>query len=160
MSALSGTLLANKDAAPHGYAPLLIAQFVFTDGTSLYCSTHNLNTSEGGTAYSGHSYLARIADQDLAQIQARSEQGIDRIADVTLHLYNADQFIWTNYEKASGKGFKGARLYLSLILMDIDPSTGGYVFTSDSPAPLKFSGICDAPNFENGGQTIVVRATT
>ena len=123
----------------------------------MYAATHNLSASEGGTAYGGNDYLARIDSEDITAIQARSEQGIDRISDVTLHLFNADQALYDGYETPSGKGFKGALLTLSLVLMDID-STGAYIFSSDSPAPVKFSGICDAPVCENG--MLTVRATT
>lgn len=157
---LSGTLLANKDQAPAGYQPLLLATFTFADGSVLRLSTHNLNAAEGGTQYAGNDYLARIAQQDIEAIQSRSQQGIDRISDVTLHLYNADQFLYTTYEAASGKGFKGAFVKLAMVLLDIDPSTGGYLFTNDSTAPLKFKGICDAGQLENGGQMLTVRATT
>lgn len=156
---LTGSVLANKDFA-QGYQPLLLAQFTFPDGSMLFASTHNLNTAEGGTPYQGQNYIARIDQQDIASIQSRSQQGIDRISEVTVRMYNADQFLYLNYEAASGKGFKGALLKLSLVLMDIDPTTGNYVFSSDSPAPVKFSGICDAPQCEAGGQYMNVRATT
>ncbi len=158
--ALSGTLLANKDASPQGYQPLLLASFTFADGSVLRASTHPLNTAEGGNQYAGNDYVARLQSQDIQQLQARSQEGIDRISDVTLHLYNADQSIFSAYEMASGKGFKGAKLQLAIVLSDIDPDTGNYVFTNDSPAPVKFSGICDAPQVEQGGGTITVRATT
>lgn len=140
--------------------PLLLAEFTFPDGTKLYASTHNLSAAEGGNSYQGNSYLARLQQQDIAAIQSRSEQGIDRISDVTLHLFNADGYLWTNYETAAGMGFKGATVKLSLVLMDIDNTTGAYTFSNDSPAPVKFSGICDAPSLDAGGSMLVVRATT
>lgn len=157
---LQGSILSLKDSVPQGLQPLLLAQFVFPDGATLYASTHNLSAAEGGTPYGGNSYLARIQSQDISAIQARSEQGIDRISDVTLHLINTDQFLWTNYETAAGKGFKGAQLKLTLVLMDIDNTTGSYTFTNDSPAPVKFAGICDAPQCEEGGRIMTIRATT
>lgn len=158
--ALSGTLLANKDASPQAFQPLLLASFVFADGSVLRASTHPLNTAEGGNQYASNDYVARIQSQDIQQLQARSQDGIDRIADVTLHLFNADQTIFSAYEMDSAKGFKGAKLQLALVLADIDPSTGNWIFTSDSPAPIKFSGICDAPQVEEGGSMLSVRATT
>lgn len=155
---LSGGLLSNKEG---NYAPALLATFTFADGSTLHASTHPLNTAEGGTQYAGADYLARIDSQDIQQVQARSEQGVDRISDVSLKLYNADQFLLINYELAVGKGFKGAILQLALVLIDIDPSTGNYVFTNDSPAPYKFTGICDAPaQAPAGGQFLNIRATT
>src|SRR5438105_10161906 len=160
--ALSGGILSLKDPNTQGlsFQPLLLVQVTFGDGNTFYASTHNLNTTEGGNQYNGRDYLARVAMQDISAIQARSAQGIDRISDVTIHFDNSDQFVYNNYEIDPQKGFKGAKLALVMVLMDIDPSTGNYVFTNDSPAPLKFGGICDAPICENGGQTLTVRATT
>jgi hypothetical protein len=127
----------------------------------LRASTHNYNSAEGGNQYAGNDYLARVDSHDIAQIQARSAQGVDRISDVTIHLYNADQYVYLNYEAAAGKGFKGAILKLAIVLMDIDPSTGLYTFSTDSPAPTKFQGICEAPQGSDGGaQTLSIRATT
>jgi len=152
------SLVASKEG---GYAPLLLARFVFADGSSLYVSTHNFNSGEGGNQYNGNDYLARIDTQDIQQIQARSEQGIDRISDVSIRLFNADQYILLNYELASGKGFKGAILTLALVLVDIDPTTGNYIFSTDSPAPFKFTGICDPPDkAPAGAQFLNIRATT
>jgi hypothetical protein len=142
---LSGSILSLKDSAPQGLQPLLLAQFVFPDGTTLYASTHNLNAAEGGTPYGGNSYLARIQSQDISAIQSRSEQGIDRISDVTLHLFNADGYLVDELRDGDRQGLQGRAVKLSLVLMDIDNTTGGYTFTNDSPAPVKFSGICDAP---------------
>jgi hypothetical protein len=157
-----GSLISTKEPASNGqaYQPLLLAEFTFNDGTVLRASTHNLSSGEGGTQYASHDYLARIDAQDIAAVQARSSTGIDRISDVAIHLYNADGWVYDTWEAAAGKGFKGAILKLALVMMDIDPSTGGYIFTNDSPAPVKFLGICDAPQCENGGQMLVVRATT
>ncbi|MEO8372379.1 MAG: hypothetical protein ABI806_24550, partial [Candidatus Solibacter sp.] len=139
---------------------MLLATYQFADGSFFRCSTHNFSTGEGGNQYNGNDYLARIDAQDIQQVQARSEQGVDRIADVTIHLYNADQLIFTTYEQNAARGFKGAKLKLALVLMDIDPATGLYTFSTDSPAPVKFSGICDAPSCEAGGLMLIVRATT
>jgi hypothetical protein len=150
------TVIASKDA---NYAPILLASLTFADGSMLYLSTHAFNAGEGGSQYQGNDYLSRIAEQDISQVQARSEQGIDRISEVTLHLYNADQYLLTNYEQASGKGFKGAILKLALVLCDID-SSGAYVFSTDSTAPVKFQGICEAPQGENASAMLSVRATT
>ena len=58
------------------------------------------------------------AADDLAKIVVGAED----------ELFNADQFIYNNYEIAAGKGFKGAKLSLVMVLMDIDPNTGGYLF--------------------------------
>jgi hypothetical protein len=152
------TLLIGKE---QNYQPALLAQFQFQDGSTLRCCTHNLSSAEGGNQYQGNDYLARIDDQDIAQVQARSEQGIDRFGDVTIRLSNADQYILLNYEFNATRGFKGAILQLALVLMDIDPATGEYFFNSDSQTPFKFTGICDAPSqAPGGGQYLSIRATT
>jgi hypothetical protein len=150
------TVLASKEGP---YGPVLLCALTFPDGTFGYFSTHAFSGPEGGNTYQGNSYLARLSKQDIQAIQARSDQGIDRISDITLHFDNADQVILTQYEQPFGKGFKGTICVASLILMDID-LTGAYVFSTDTTAPQKFTGICDAPNGENGGQTLTVRATT
>jgi hypothetical protein len=154
------TIIVSKEPAASGqaYQPLLLAQLQFPDGSIFYASTHNLNSAEGGNSYGGNDYLARIDSQDIAAIQARSEQGIDRISDATLHFFNADNFVYDGWETPPGKGFKGALLKLALVYMDVDPATGLYTFSTDAPAPVKFSGICDAPVCENG--MLTVRATT
>ncbi len=153
---LSGTVAANKDSAPLGYRPLLLAVFQFTDGTYLRLSTNPLNVAEGGYQYGGNDYLARLASQDITAVQARSESGIDRIPAATLHLVDPDRYLWTNYEQA--KGFKGATVTLSLILVDIDDSTGAFVYSSD--APTKFVGVCDAPTLDASGALMAVAATS
>ena len=72
------TLIASKEG---NYQPCLLATFQFADGTFLRASTHNLNAAEGGNQYQSNDYLARIDQQDIQQVQARSEQGIDRISE-------------------------------------------------------------------------------
>jgi hypothetical protein len=84
--------------------------------------------------------------QDIAQLSGRSEQGIDRVPQVTLHIHDSDRTLLTNYEFASGKGFKGAVLTLLLVFWSADTAT----FTSDSWAP--FVGICDAPSYDRQGR--------
>src|ERR1700761_7008419 len=97
------TLIASKEGP---YQSLLLCTFTFADGSVHRCSTHNLNSGEGGNQYNGNDYVARIDTQDIAQIQARSEQGIDRVSDVSIRLFNADQYYTLTWEMASGKGFK------------------------------------------------------
>lgn len=150
--ALSGTILSNKDAQPQAYKPLLLASFQFIDGTFLYLSTLPLNIAEGGFAYFGQNYLGRIAAEDIQAIQIRSDQGIDRIPSVTIHISDADKFIFSNYEKTIG--FKGATVTLTLVLYEAD--TGN--FSSD--AYPKFTGICDAPQFDQGCDVLSVSATS
>jgi len=130
------------------YLPLLLAVFTFHDGTILRLSTAPLSTAQGGLQYGGNDYLARILDQDIAAVQALSEQGIDIIPSVTIHIADADKHVWTNFEKT--KGFKGATIVLTFIFWDADSAN----FSSDSL--VKFTGICDPPMIEEG--RISVRA--
>lgn len=153
--ALPDTILNAKDLH---VGSVLLATFSFQDGAVLRVSTHPFNTTEGGNQYSGQDYLARIDAQDIDAIQARSQQGIDRISEVTLHLYNSDQLLYITYERAFGRGFKGARLNLVLVLIDIDPTTGNYIFSTDSL--IKFVGTVDNIQMRNAGQMLEVHATT
>ena len=130
---LSGTVAANKDAKPLGFRPVVLVSLQFLDGTFLYLSTMPLNPGEGGYTYGGNTYLARIVSENFSVTQARSEYGIDRIPAVTLKLADPDYFLWLSYEMNQTRGFCGAILTASLILMDISPATGAYVFTSDAP---------------------------
>lgn len=151
-----GTVLGSKDTAPQlPGIPLLLAEFVFADQSTLFLSTHPLNATEGSASYvyNGNSYLARLNQQDLAQIQARSEQGIDRIDQVTLHLSDSDRTMLV-IEKATG--FAGAILTLRLVMWTADTST----FTSDSLIP--FIGICNGPQYSNDqqGDVLIITATS
>jgi hypothetical protein len=142
------------------YFPVLLAQITFENGFVGYFSSHNFSTGEGGNTYQGNSYLARISNQTISAIQARSSQGVDSISDVTLEFYNADQYILLTYEMAAGMGFKGAIVKLALVMCDIT-ATGAYVFNNDSVTPFKFTGVCDAPSrAPMGAATLSVRATT
>lgn len=114
--------------------------------------THPLNTSEGGFAYGGNSYNARIQSQQIAPIQGMSENGIDLVPSVTLTIADPDKAIYLNYEKASGKGFRGASLSMTFIFWDADSST----FSSDSLVP--FIGTCNKP--ETDENTLTVTATS
>lgn len=154
---LSGTVLANKDAAL-AYLPLILCEFAFADASTLRLSTNPLNVSEGGYQYGGNDYLARIRNQDIAQAAAITDTGIDIPANVTLRLGDADKHLFLNYEKASGKGFKGAALTMRVVLWEADTAN----FSSDSLIPFK--GRCDQPFYIEGKDddsgVLVVRATS
>ena len=136
------TILATKDLIPQTFQPLLLAKFQFADGSFLYLSTHPLNANDGGSPYGGHNWLPRILRQDISAIQARSQQGIDRIPAVTLHLADSDKLLWTNVETNPLQGFRGAVLTLLLIYWQV----GTPAFSSDSWAP--FIGICETPQMQ------------
>lgn len=141
-----GPLLTLKEASPVTNQPVLLAELVFLDNTVLYLATKPFNATEGGFAYGGNNYLCRLAQQDISAVQERSEQGIDRIPSVTLHIQDSDKTIWSNYEMASGKGFKGAVLVLRFIFWQADTAN----FSDDSVVP--FVGVCDMPSIERQGK--------
>ena len=162
MIPLSGTVVQNKDAAL-AFQPLLLATITFADGSGLNLSTHPLNEPEGGFPWPGSSapgsssliggeYLARISTQDIAQLQARSQEGIDRIPSIALHLADPDKVLWSNFEQTVG--FKGASILLNLVLWQADTAN----FSSD--APLQFFGVCDAPSYESGLDTLTITANS
>jgi hypothetical protein len=157
MIPLSGTVNANKDSAS-AYQPLLLATVAFADGSILNLSTHPINEPEGGFPWPGAAnlpggeYLARISTQDMGQLQSRSQEGVDRIPSIALHLADPDKFLWTNFEQQIG--FKGATVSLNLVMWQADTAN----FSSD--APLQFQGVCDGPNYEGGLDTMTVTANS
>lgn len=148
--ALSGSLNSAKELAL-GYQSLLLATFQFTDGTYLRLSTKPLNVSEGGYQYGGADYLGRLLDENIQAIQSRSEQGIDRIPQVSLKIADPDATIWNGYEQDAYKGFKGATLTLTFTFWEAD--TGN--FASDS---LTWVFVCDAPQQRDAQGNITVTA--
>lgn len=130
--------------------PLLLAKFTFPDGTVLRLSTHPLNTAEGGQQYAGVDWLGRLRTQDIDQLQALSDTGVDLVASVSLTINDPDGYIEQNYERAAGCGFKGAEVELRLVMVDL----ATWEFSTDSRVP--FVGICDKP--EADARTLRVRA--
>ena len=145
-----GTIITAKELE-QTYQPLLLATFEFVNGTVLRVSSHPLNVAEGGVQYGGNNYLARVLDENVAAIQAMSEQGIDVIPSVDLTLADADRYLWTNYEV--GIGFKGARLTLTFVFWNADTSE----FSSDSLTT--FVGKC-GPGQAESAEILSVSATS
>jgi len=132
-TALSTIAIAKEQSAT--YTPLLLADFTFPDASVLYLSTYPCT-------YGGHTYDARISEQAIAQIQSLSETGIDLAPSASLKIADPDAYIYTNWEKASGKGFKGAEVMLRLVFYDIGTNT----FSSDYRIPYR--GICEKPSLD------------
>lgn len=130
------------------YQPLLIAIVTFPDATVLRLSTHPLNVAEGGFQYGGQDYHGRISSHDIPALQALSEQGIDQLPAVTLHLADADKWLM-QYELAHG--WRGALLEVRLVFWDADTAT----FSTN--AYVKFSGVCSGANADD--LTLTVSAT-
>jgi hypothetical protein len=138
-----GSLLTAKDST-FSYQPLLLSEVIFTDGTSLYLSSHSVT-------YGSNAYLPRLLNQDGLMSQAFSDQGIDLAASVNLRLSDPDYYLHSNYQ--TGKGFKGAELLLTVVLYDA--INGG--FSSDSR--VIFRGICKEPGGkmpQHDGKNLVI----
>lgn len=152
-----GSLVSIKNTNP-GYLPLLLCAFTFTGQSTpgLLVSTHPFNTAEGGSSFPGigilpaGDYFARIMQQDIGAFQERSSLGIDRIAEITIHLADADHFIWSNF--ATVYGFRGASVQMALVMWDASTQQ----FSTD--AAVMFTGTCDQESWQSGGNLIAVHA--
>jgi hypothetical protein len=134
-----GTIESAKELAVT-YQPLVLADIEFLDGSILRLSTHNLASAEGGTQFGGFDYFGRLSSEDLGQIQALADGGIDVIPHVTLHIADADSWVYTNWIAA--KGAKGARMKCRLVLWEVGTAN----FSSNSRLP--FVGICGRPEVQ------------
>lgn len=121
--------------------PLLLADFVFPDGTMLHLSTHNGNSAAGGVQFNGADYLGDLADENIDRLASLSEQGVDRIPSATLQISDAGATYFINYER--GHGFRGAQLKLTFCMYDVNTQT----YSTDSFVP--FIGICDQPKLDD-----------
>jgi len=120
------------------YQPILLADFLFCDGSKLHLSTHPLNTVEGGFPLPGApatDYKARLASHNIQEIQSLSQQGISLIPSITLAIEDPDAAIYTANETTIG--FRGAVVTLTLVLWDVGANT----FSSD--ARTIFAGLCE-----------------
>lgn len=129
--------------------PLLLADFLFPDGTTLYLSTHNGDSANGGASFNGHDYIGDLADENIDRLASLSEQGVDRIPSASVTISDAAGNYWTNYER--GHGFRGATMTLTYVMYDVVTQT----YSSDSFQP--FAGICDQPKFD--AEHLTVTAT-
>lgn len=119
-------------AAPR---PVLLYSFTFLDGTILRVSTL-------AVTFGGNAYTARVDDSEIERLATLSEQGVDRVPSVTVKLADPDGYLWTNYERATGRGFKGARLEARFALYDIIAAE----WSTDSLVP--FVGTCGQPDMD------------
>lgn len=157
--------VATQKELTQTWVPLLLAAFTFPNtNTQLLVSTVPLdgvsNASFPGIGVlPAGNYLGRIAQEDVPAFQQRSQQGIDGPARVTLHMYDADHFIWANYvmtvdgTETAKYGFRGASVQIALVMWQ--PGTSN--FTSD--APIMFIGSCDMEVPVEGGNILQVTAS-
>lgn len=136
------TILTEKELEVH-HRPLLLAEMQFWGGSVLRVATDRVE-------YNGAVYEPRLHQQSIAGIQLLSEQGIDLVPSVTLSLADPDGAIWHQWERAIG--FKGARLTLRLVLVDL--ATG----ECSGDGRVVFAGVCNAP--EAREDALVVWATS
>ncbi len=129
------TNIYSAKEAESTFQPLLLADFLFVDGSELHLSTHPLSAAEGGFAFAGVDYQARLSSQSISEITMLSQQGISIIPSVSLVVEDADAQIYSGWETAVG--FRGAILTLTLIFHDV----GANSFSSD--ARFVFAGICE-----------------
>lgn len=135
---MSYTINTGKELAT-APRPVVFCDFQFSDGASLFVASI-------AATFNGHSYDARIDDQQLDRLASLSEQGIDRIPSVTLVLADPSASLFAAYER--GHGFKGASLTLRFALLDL--STGD--FSTDNFVP--FVGVCDEPSSDDKNLTV------
>ncbi len=125
--------------------PLWLAEITFGDGTTAYFSTYPLNVGESGdSGMSGltNPYLARIIDCSVTP-SGQSDSGVDIPPAARLELADATKLLYTTYEVASGKGFRGAILTLRLMFYEADT----ILFSTDDR--VTFIGRIDKPRFTN-----------
>ena len=144
-SPLSTINLAKEQEAT--YQPILLADFLFCDGSTLHLCTHPLNATEGGFQFSGVDYKARLSAHNISEVQALSQQGISLIPSVTLSIEDPDAAIYGANEYTIG--FRGAVLTLTLIFWD----AGANTFSSD--ARYIFGGVCEKASNNATTTTIV-----
>lgn len=144
-----GTINTAKELA-RGYQPLLLAEFTLTSGTVLRLSTHPLRVSDGGVQYGGYDYLPRILAHNVEAFAMIADDGVSVPPAASLELNDADHYLWTNYELATG--FRGARLTLRFVYYNVVAGE----FSSNSTAP--FNGICSAATYDQGLERLTVRA--
>src|ERR1017187_2728473 len=125
-----------ESAAPR---PVVFCDFTFPDASTLYVASI-------AATFNGHTYDARIDDQQIDRIASLSEQGIDRVPSVTIVLADPSGSVFGSYEPRHG--FKGASMTLRFALYD--PPSGN--FTTDNFVP--FVGVCDQPSIDGKNLTV------
>ena len=109
--------------------PLLLFDVVLANGESEHWSTHAVTVDS-------ISYLPRVAENNLFEIQAASDTGIDAIPRIRMTLANADSR-FSQIESATG--FKGANLTARFLFYDLE---------LDAPASeslVVFRGVLNPP---------------
>ena len=111
-------------------APVLLADITFYGGVTRYYASQ-------AVTFGGNTYVARVANQEIAAAQAMGESGIDVPATVNLRLADPDYWVWNNDEM--GAGFRGSEVLLRLVFFE--PTTGEV----SSDARVVFRGVCREP---------------
>ena len=110
--------------------PLLLFDCQLQNGQAESWSTHQVTVT-------GNSYLARVIQYNLFDIQTSSNQGVDAIPKISLSLANADSH-FSEWERSVG--FKGATLTVSFVFFDLTQNA------ATTPTITLFKGVCNPPD--------------
>ncbi|HYP07483.1 MAG TPA: hypothetical protein VER03_14720, partial [Bryobacteraceae bacterium] len=113
-----------------GFKWILLCKFTFLNGSTFYCS-------DSDVTFGGQAYLGVLESQDLDKIQSMSESGVDIPASMTFHFADANAYVYLNYERGAGRGFRGAKVEARLAFRN----ALGAENSTDSI--VRFSGVCD-----------------
>src|SRR5437879_2215325 len=92
--------------------PLLLFDCILPDGRAEHWSTHTVTMEDV-------SYVPRVLQHNVFELQASSDQGVDGVPRISLVLANADSHC-SQIERSSG--WKGARLTAGLVFYDLKNS--------------------------------------
>src|SRR2546430_1620646 len=109
--------------------PILLFDCTWASGTVQRWSTHPVTLDS-------HAYLARVLQNNIFDIRAASEDGLDAISKISITLANADS-LFSEIERSIG--FKGARVTVRFIFADL--LTGN---ASSDDAVVILRGVCNA----------------
>ena len=110
--------------------PLLLFDCQLQNGQAESWSTHAVTVS-------GNSYLARVVQYNVYEIQTSSNQGVDSIPKISISLANADSYF---SELERSVGFKGAALTVSFVFYDLTQNA------PTTPTVTLFKGVCNPPD--------------
>ena len=110
--------------------PLLLFDAVLADGQTEHWSTHAATL--GAVQYS-----ARVVSNDLFEVQAASESGVDAIPRIRLTLANADSRF---SQIESSTGFKGAEITATFLFYDLELGAAA------SDSQVVFRGVLNPPD--------------
>lgn len=109
------TILTGKEGASPK-KPLFLVTITAPDGDVTRLTTA-ASYGAANLVFSGHTYLAKILNNDIQAIVAMSPQGYDGITGFTLTLADGDGGLWNNH--CITHGWRGSNVVLTIILWDM-----------------------------------------